>query len=71
MIKFILFMWLCSGVANDCQRIVVPYTTFDSYRDCSLYGYEHTVTILNNMPEKEIEKWKIHTRFSCKTERTI
>ena len=71
MIKFILFMWLCSSVAHDCQRIVVPYTTFDSYRDCTLYGYEHTVTILNNMPETEIEKWKIHTRFSCKKEQTI
>ena len=46
MTKFILFMWLCSGVANDCQRIIIPYTTFDSYRECSLYGYQHTVDIL-------------------------
>jgi len=48
-------MWLCSGVAHDCKRIVIPYTTFDSYRDCSLYGYEHTVNILNNMPEKKLK----------------
>ena len=71
MTKFILFMWLCSAVAHDCKRIVVPYATFDSYRDCSIYGYEHSVTILNNMPETEIEKWQIHTRLSCKAEQTI
>jgi len=53
MIKFILLMWLCSGVANDCQRIVVPYTTFDSYRECSIYGYQHTVNILAN---EKVEK---------------
>ena len=71
MIKFILLMWLCSVVANDCQRIVIPYTTFDSYRECSLYGYQHTVDILNKMPKEEIEKWRIHTRFSCKADKTI
>ena len=54
MIKFILLMWLCSGVANDCQRIVVPYTTFDSYRECSIFGYQHTVDILTKMPDTEI-----------------
>jgi len=29
MTKFILFMWLCSGVAHDCKRIIIQYTTFD------------------------------------------
>ena len=71
MIKFTLFMWLCSGVAQDCQRIIVPYTTFDSYRECSIYGYQHTVDILQKMPEKETERWRIHTRFSCTEEKTI
>ena len=71
MTKFILFMWLCSGVAQDCKPILTPYTTFDSYRDCSLYGYQHTVDMLNKMPEEESEKWQIHTRFSCKAEQTI
>ena len=71
MIKFILFMWLCSGAAQDCQRIITPYITFDSYRDCSLYGYQHTVDILTKMPKEEIEKWRIHTRFSCKAEKSI
>ena len=71
MTKFILFMWLCSGVANDCQRIVTPYMTFDSYRECSIFGYQHTVDILTKMPDTEIERWHIHTRFSCKAEKTI
>ena len=44
---------------------------FDSYRDCSLYGYQHTVNILTKMPEEKIEKWHIHTRFSCKAEKSI
>ena len=71
MTKFILFMWLCSGVANDCQRIIVPYTTFGSYRECSLYGYQHTIDILTKMPDEETERWQIHTRFACRSEKTI
>ena len=71
MTKFILFMWLCSGVAQDCRPIITPYTTFDSYRDCSLYGYQHTVDILTKMPVTETEKWRIHTRFSCEAEKTV
>ena len=71
MIKFVLFMWLCSGVAQDCRRIVTPYMTFDSYRECSIFGYQHTVDILTKMPDIEIERWQIHTRFACKAEKTI
>ena len=71
MTKFILFMWLCSGMAQDCQRIVTPYITFDSYRDCSLYGYQHTVDILTKMSEEKADKWQIHTRFSCKEQKSI
>jgi len=64
-------MWLCSGVAIDCKPISTPHTTFDSYKECSIYGYQHTVDILTKMPDTEIERWKIHTRFSCKEEKTI
>ena len=71
MTKFILFMWLCSGMAQDCQRIVTPYITFDSYKDCSVYGYQHTVDILTKMPETEINKSHIHTQFMCKEEKTV
>ena len=71
MTKFILFMWLCSSVATDCQRIITPYTTFNSYRDCAIFGYQHTVDILTKMHEGEIERWRIHTQFACKEEKTI
>tara|TARA_R110002096_G_scaffold381022_2_gene574887 strand:- start:25 stop:240 length:216 start_codon:yes stop_codon:yes gene_type:complete len=71
MTKFIIFMWLCSSVANDCKLIATPYQTFDSYRDCALFGYQHTVDVLARMPETEINKWHIHTQFMCKEETTI
>ena len=71
MTKFIIFMWLCSGVASDCKRILTPYATFDSYRDCAMFGYQHTVNILQKMSETEINKWHIHTQFMCKEEKTI
>ena len=71
MTKFILFMWLCRGVAHDCQRIVTPYMTCDSYRDCYVFGYQHTVDILTKMPDTEIERWRIHTQFACRPEKTI
>ena len=71
MTKFILLMWLCSGVAQDCKPIITPYTIFNSYRECSIYGYQHTVDILTKMSEEKTERWQIHTRFLSKAEQTI
>ena len=65
MVKFILIMYLCSGVANDCRRIPTALTAFDSYRDCGIYGYQHTVNVLKAMPEEYVNEWKIYTRFKC------
>tara|TARA_R100001244_G_scaffold70700_1_gene57335 strand:- start:981 stop:1199 length:219 start_codon:yes stop_codon:yes gene_type:complete len=65
MIKFVLIMYLCSGVANDCRRIPTALTAFDSYRDCGIYGYQHTVNVLKAMPEEHVNEWKIYTRFKC------
>ena len=64
-------MWLCSGVAGDCKRIFTPYITFDSYKNCAMFGYQHTVDLLQKMPEAEINKWHIHTQFMCREEKTV
>ena len=66
MVKFILVIWLCSAVAQDCKPILTPVADFDSYKNCVIYGYQHTIDILKAMPEEEIDRWKIFTRFICK-----
>ena len=71
MVKFILLMYLCSAVANDCKRVPTAFTAFDSYRDCGIYGYQHSVNVLKAMPEEHVNKWKIYTRFVCKEESSV
>ena len=71
MVKFILLMYLCSAVANECRLVPTPFSAFESYRDCGIYGDQHTINLLKGMPAEHINKWKIYTRFVCKEESSV
>ena len=38
MTKFVLFMWMCSSVAQQCIPGMLPQTVFDTYKDCVVFG---------------------------------
>ena len=72
MTKFILIMYLCSGIpGNPCKLIPPPKVNFDSYHECAVFGYGHTATMLNELDSKAVDKYRMFTMFKCKEDLTI
>ena len=47
MAKFILIMFICSGVpGNDCKTMPTPIIEFETYHECAIYGYEFSTELL-------------------------
>jgi hypothetical protein len=65
MIKYILMMYVCSGVSGQCLPLATPLTEFDSYRGCNLFGHHYAVKITDGMVSEDAERYKLHIRFSC------
>ena len=58
MAKFILVMFICSGVpGNDCKPMPTPIIEFNSYHECAIYGYEFSTELL----KVQIEEIKVST----------
>ena len=49
MTKFIIFVWMCSSVAQQCIPGVVTQKVFDNYKECAVFGYDYSSNVLNNM----------------------
>jgi len=43
---------------------------YDSFRDCTIAGYEESLTILKTFSIEEFEKNKIYTSFACSPQGT-
>ena len=55
MTKFIIFVWMCSSVAQQCIPGVVTQKVFDNYKDCAVFGYDYSSNVLNNMSVEDME----------------
>jgi hypothetical protein len=66
MIKTVLFMVLCSGVANNqCKVIPTPQVLFDDYSSCIVYGYAHSNKLIAGFDPEWTNSMKAYTKFSC------
>jgi hypothetical protein len=66
MIKTVLFMVLCSGVANNqCKVIPTPQVLFDDYSSCIVYGYAHSNKLIAGFDPEWTNNMKAYTKFSC------
>ena len=64
MIKvFIFSLVVCSAIEQKCIPITTATKVFETYRDCALYGYQHSHDLLN---EKQV-----YTTFVCKPTSTV
>ena len=70
MTKFILFMYVCSSIAQQCIQGDSPKQYFNSYRDCAVYGYEFSIKVLNNMEEIDVNRYRTTVLFECREEAT-
>ena len=72
MIKVVLFMVLCSGLANNqCKVIPTPQVLFDDYSGCIVYGYDYSHTLMTTFDPEWTNSMKAYTKFSCKEEEII
>jgi len=72
MIKTVLFMVLCSGIAgNQCKVIPTPTVLFDDYNSCIIYGYEYSHTLMTTFDSEWTNSMEAYTKFSCKEDKII
>ena len=72
MIKIVLFMVLCSGIANNqCKVIPTPEVLFDDYSSCIVYGYDYSHTLMTEFDPEWVNSMEAYTKFSCKAEEII
>ena len=72
MIKTVLLMVLCSGIAgNECKVIPTPVVLFDDYHDCIVYGYDYSHELMASFNPEWVNSMEAYTKFSCKTDKVI
>ena len=72
MIKFVLLMVLCSGIAgNQCKVIPTPEVLFDDYHSCIVYGYDYSLTLMKQIDPEWVNSMEAYTKFSCKPDKII
>ena len=72
MIKFILIMFICSGIpGNKCKLIPTPFGEFDSYNKCAYYGYDYSSILLKDFSPDFVDTYRTYTAFSCTEQKTI
>ena len=70
MTKFIIFVWMCSSVAQQCIPGVVTQKVFDNYKECAVFGYDYSSNVLNNMSTEDMEKYSTTILFECREDIT-
>ena len=72
MIKTVLLMVLCSGIANNqCKVIPTPIVLFNDYSSCIIYGYEYSHTLMKQIDPEWVNSMEAYTKFSCKPDKII
>jgi len=71
MTKFILVLYMCSMLTNDCPSNHIPGHTFTNHRDCVQMGYRVAHNTFMSLEEIEefdkeyVETNKIVVKFEC------
>ena len=72
MVKFILIMFICSNISgNQCKLMPTPIQDFETYRECTIYGYEYSLNMLKDFNVKSVNEYKMYTAFNCKESQSI
>ena len=72
MIKTVLLMVLCSGLAgNECKVIPTPKVLFDDYSSCIVYGYEYSHILMATFDPEWTNSMEAYTKFSCEEDEII
>ena len=72
MTKFILIMFICSGIpGNKCKSMPTPMSQFDTYHECAYYGYDYSSILLKDLNPDFVDQYRTFTAFSCSEKQTV
>jgi len=63
--KFILTMYICSAIAQQCGAPIVKATEYNDWNDCLQNGYSESQLILANYTAEQINQYQMLTKFTC------
>ena len=63
--KFVLMLALCSQTYGSCMPPVQNSIYYNSFRDCTIAGYQESLNILQAFSIEEFEDKKLYTSFAC------
>ena len=66
MIKFVLFLHLCSQVTGNCFQTKIGVSEYPDYYSCIRGGYMTAYNSLDELTVEEINRSKLAVRFECK-----
>jgi len=64
--KFILIIHFCSMLTQTCPNMMNPQTTFDTWYECAIAGYEIAGKTFRNINKNVTNKQKLAIKFECK-----
>ena len=68
--KFVLVLALCSQSYGSCMPPVQNNIYYNSFRDCTIAGYEESLKILKAFSIQEFKEKKLYTSFACSPQGT-
>ena len=72
MTKFVIVLYMCSMLSNNCPSSHFPGYSFNSHSECVEYGYRLAYGTFKNLEEREemeqeyIENSRIVVKFECR-----
>lgn len=63
--KFILTMYICSAIAQQCSSGITNGTEYDNWNDCLQNGYSESQLFLAKYTPEQINEIQLLTKFSC------
>ena len=69
--KFLLSLIICSQVAGTCMPPYQWPELFNSTYDCMMFGYEESISKMQEIGRTEVNKHGIYVRFVCTPLNTI
>ena len=70
--KYVLIIWVCSFIQGNACRAPMEYPTmYNSWYECSRDAHVESVKLLSKMGYKNVNDYKVGTKYHCKAVPTI
>ncbi len=69
--KFLLSLIICSQIQGVCMPPYQWPTTFDNQYDCMMFGYQESLSKMQEIGSEEVNKHNIYIRFLCTPSNSI